>query len=127
MDFFKQLAFPDPQTSKNNNESDKMEIKPVKSDQCHCCAEDAKTAHTSGNYECKTCEFFFRKMSSLKRHNIVMHWEKHPCTCEDCGIVFDDKKSYDKHRYTTHKANNVFKWVKLMKLIFVKLSQNTDV
>ena len=92
---------------KNNNK--KGAIKPVSEEQCHCCAEDLKTAHSGGLHKCPNCDLSFKKPSSLERHLIVIHWESDSCSCNDCGETFPDKKALDKHRYTTHvKTNKIY-------------------
>lgn len=93
--------------SQNNNK--KPEIKPVSENQCHCCAEDLATAHKGGSYKCPNCDLSFKKMSSLNRHTIVIHWESDSYMCKDCGASFRDKKALDKHRYTTHVKTKVYK------------------
>ncbi|XP_012285238.1 oocyte zinc finger protein XlCOF6 [Orussus abietinus] len=98
---------PSPQNIKNNNE--KLTIKPVSENQCHCCAENLATAHTGGEFKCPHCDFFFKKSTSLNRHLVVIHWENNHCKCKECGSVFRDKKSLDKHRYTTHAKDKVYK------------------
>lgn len=79
-------------------------------DQCHCCAEDLKTAHSGGPFKCPNCDISFKKSSSLERHLVVIHWESDSCTCNDCGAKFRDRKALDKHRYTTHmKTKKVYR------------------
>ncbi|XP_011172288.1 zinc finger protein 436 isoform X1 [Solenopsis invicta] len=92
---------------KNNNE--KPVIKPVPETQCHCCAEDLKTAHSGGEYKCSHCDLSFKKKASLDRHDIVIHWKCESCTCNECGSSFRDKKALNKHRYTTHGDRKIFK------------------
>ncbi|KAK2586982.1 hypothetical protein KPH14_010955 [Odynerus spinipes] len=104
---FNDTNIEDTETQKNNNE--KPIIKPVPDTQCHCCAEDLKTAHNGGEFKCSECELSFKKNSSLERHKIVIHWKCDSYACSDCGSSFRDKKSLNKHRYTTHVNRNIFK------------------
>ncbi|XP_024887546.1 gastrula zinc finger protein XlCGF26.1-like isoform X3 [Temnothorax curvispinosus] len=97
----------DSKGQKNNNE--KPVIKPVPETQCHCCAEDLKTAHSGGEYKCLNCDLSFKKRASLERHVIVIHWKCDSCTCNECGSSFRDKKALNKHRYTTHGDRKIFK------------------
>ncbi|XP_033218126.1 uncharacterized protein LOC117173596 [Belonocnema kinseyi] len=92
---------------KNNNV--KPSIKPVSESQCHCCAEDLKTAHSGGPYKCDDCDLSFKKSSSLQRHSIIVHWERENVSCSECNATFRDKKALDKHRYTTHSTTKVYK------------------
>ncbi|XP_014477640.1 PREDICTED: protein suppressor of hairy wing isoform X1 [Dinoponera quadriceps] len=96
----------DTNRQKNNN---KPVIKPVPDTQCHCCAEDLKTAHSGGDFRCSHCELRFKKKASLDRHIIVIHWKCDSCTCNICGSSFRDKKELNKHRYTTHGDRKIFK------------------
>lgn len=86
-------------------------IKPVPETQCHCCAEDLKTAHSGGEFKCPHCNLSFKKKSSLERHDIVIHWKCDSCTCNECGSSFRDKKALNKHRYTTHGDHKIFRYV----------------
>ncbi|XP_014212546.1 zinc finger protein 70 [Copidosoma floridanum] len=98
----------DSQTFKNKEK--KVTIKPVQEGECHCCAEDVKTAHSGGPFKCSSCDMSFKKSSSLERHTIVIHWEPDTYTCKDCNSTFSSKKTLDKHRYTTHiKTSKVYK------------------
>ncbi|OXU20671.1 hypothetical protein TSAR_003361, partial [Trichomalopsis sarcophagae] len=107
-DYNADSSLSDSHSSKNNNK--KVPIKPVSEGQCHCCAEDLKTAHSGGSFKCTHCDMSFKKSFSLERHLVVIHWESDSCTCNDCGSTFRDKKALDKHRYTTHiKTNKVYK------------------
>ncbi|XP_031785753.1 protein suppressor of hairy wing [Nasonia vitripennis] len=107
-DYNADSSLSDSHSSKNNNK--KVPIKPVLEGQCHCCAEDLKTAHSGGSFKCTHCDMSFKKSFSLERHLVVIHWESDSCTCNDCGSTFRDKKALDKHRYTTHvKTNKVYK------------------
>jgi len=81
--------------------------------QCHCCAEDLKTAHSGGEYKCSNCDLSFKKKASLERHVIVIHWKCDSCTCNECGSSFRDKKALNKHRYTTHGDRKIFKYVRM--------------
>ena len=76
---------------KNNNE--KPVIKLMPETQCHCCAEDLKTAHSGREYKCSHCDLSFKKKASLDRHDIVIHWKCESCTCNECGSSFCDKKA----------------------------------
>ncbi|XP_043676717.1 zinc finger protein 436-like isoform X2 [Vespula pensylvanica] len=104
---FNDTSIEDTKAQKNNNE--KPTIKPVPDTQCHCCAEDLKTAHSGGEFKCLECELSFKKNSSLERHKIVIHWKCESYTCINCGSTFRDKKSLNKHRYTTHVNRNIYK------------------
>ncbi|EZA55845.1 Protein suppressor of hairy wing [Ooceraea biroi] len=97
----------DTNSQKNNNE--KPVIKPVPDTQCHCCAEDLKTAHSGGDFKCPNCDLSFRKKASLERHVVVIHWKCDSCTCDECGSSFRDKKALNKHRYTTHGDRKIYK------------------
>lgn len=90
---------------KNNNE--KLIITPVPDTQCHCCAEDIKTAHSGGEFKCTSCDLSFKKNSSLERHTIVIHWKCDTCICKECGSTFKDKKALNRHRYTTHSNKKI--------------------
>ncbi|XP_020297659.1 zinc finger protein 391-like isoform X1 [Pseudomyrmex gracilis] len=92
---------------KNNNE--RPVIKPVSETQCHCCAEDLKTAHSGGEFICSQCDLSFKKKASLDRHVIVIHWTCDSCKCDECGSTFRDKKTLNKHRYTTHGDRKIFR------------------
>ncbi|KMQ96716.1 protein suppressor of hairy wing-like protein, partial [Lasius niger] len=98
----------DSKSQKNNNEKLQPVIKPVPETQCHCCAEDLKTAHSGGEFKCPHCNLSFKKKSSLERHDIVIHWKCDSCTCNECGSSFRDKKALNKHRYTTHGDRKIF-------------------
>ncbi|XP_015609871.1 protein suppressor of hairy wing isoform X2 [Cephus cinctus] len=105
---FEDSSTTDSQNSKNNNE--KGVIKPVPDSQCHCCAEDLTTAHSGGEFKCQHCNLSFKKMSSLERHTIVVHWENDAISCTECSEAFPDKKALDKHRYTKHaKTQKIYK------------------
>ncbi|XP_019700628.1 zinc finger protein 436 isoform X1 [Harpegnathos saltator] len=97
------------QDSKNNENNDKPVIKPVPDTQCHCCAEDLKTAHSGGDFKCVHCNLSFKKKTSLDRHVIVIHWKCDSCICNVCGSSFRDKKELNKHRYTTHGDRKIFR------------------
>ncbi|XP_012231015.1 zinc finger protein ZFP2-like isoform X1 [Linepithema humile] len=97
----------DSKSQKNNNE--KPMIKPVSDTQCHCCAEDLKTAHNGGEFKCSHCDLSFKKKSSLERHIIVIHWKCDSFTCNECDSSFRDKKALNKHRYTTHGDHKIFR------------------
>jgi len=107
----------DSKGQKNNNE--KPVIKPVPETQCHCCAEDLKTAHSGGEYKCSNCDLSFKKKASLERHVIVIHWKCDSCTCNECGSSFRDKKALNKHRYTTHGDRKIFKYVYIRMQYFI--------
>lgn len=96
---------------KNNN--DKPVITPVPDTQCHCCAEDLRTAHSGGEFTCEICSLSFKKKSSLERHTVVIHWQCESSICKDCGETFHDKKALNKHRYTTHADRKVFRQIYL--------------
>lgn len=98
-----------PKNQKNNK--DKLVIKPVPVTQCHCCAEDLKTAHSGGNFQCDHCKLSFKKKASLERHIIVIHWKCDSCTCSVCGSSFRDKKELNKHRYTTHGDRKIYRCI----------------
>ncbi|XP_029172914.1 zinc finger protein 436-like isoform X1 [Nylanderia fulva] len=99
----------DSTSQKNNNEKSQPIIKPVPETQCHCCAEDVKTAHSGGEFKCPHCNLSFKKKASLERHDIVIHWKCDSCTCNECGSSFRDKKALNKHRYTTHGDRKIFR------------------
>lgn len=103
----------DSKSQKNNNEKtcNQLVIKPVPETQCHCCAEDLKTAHSGGEFKCPHCNLSFKKKTSLNRHDIVIHWKCDTCTCDECGSSFRDKKALNKHRYTTHGDRKIFRYV----------------
>lgn len=114
---FTVCIFLDSDSKKNNNE--KPVIKPVPETQCHCCAEDLKTAHNGGEYKCSHCDLSFKKKASLDRHVIVIHWKCDSCVCNECGSSFRDKKALNKHRYTTHGDRKIFKYVLHTCIIFL--------
>ncbi|XP_048504979.1 gastrula zinc finger protein XlCGF26.1 isoform X2 [Athalia rosae] len=93
--------------SKNNN--GKTAINPVDTGKCHCCAEDLATAHTRGRFKCSKCDFYFKKASSLERHDIVIHWGGETLLCKVCGVPCNNKRSLDKHHYTYHAQQQVHK------------------
>lgn len=111
--FYSLNTFLDSDSSKKNN-NEKPVIKPVPETQCHCCAEDLKTAHNGGEYKCSHCDLSFKKKASLERHIIVIHWKCDSCICNECGSSFRDKKALNKHRYTTHGDRKIFKYVLCM-------------
>ena len=87
---------------KENAVANDTRIRPVADNECHCCGEDLKIAHTGGKFKCSECDLSFKKSASLERHSTVIHWGIDSCACNDCGATFNDKKSLDKHRYTSH-------------------------
>ncbi|CAH1391032.1 unnamed protein product [Nezara viridula] len=67
--------------------------------ECHCCGEDAETAHSVGDFECHNCKKLFRLKASLERHIRVIHGgESHECP--QCGAKCPDKGTLARHMYT---------------------------
>jgi len=106
------FTFLDSDTNSQKNNNEKPVIKPVPDTQCHCCAEDLKTAHNGGDFKCLNCDLSFKKKASLERHVVVIHWKCDSCTCDECGSSFRDKKALNKHRYTTHKDRKIFRYTR---------------
>ena len=108
--FYKLVTLSDSDSKSQKNNNEKPVIKPVPDTQCHCCAEDLKTAHSGGEFKCSHCDLCFKKKSSLERHIIVIHWKCDSFTCNECDSSFRDKKALNKHRYTTHGDRKIFRY-----------------